>query len=100
PDACLVNRYTPEARLSLHQDRDECDFAQPIVSVSLGLPATFLWGGKKRTDRPKRVPVQSGDVIVWGGQDRLNFHGIYSVAEGEHALTGSYRFNLTFRRAL
>jgi len=100
PDACLINRYTPEARLSLHQDRDERDFSQPIVSVSLGLPGIFLWGGKKRTDRPKRVPMQNGDVIVWGGPDRLNFHGIHSVVEGEHPLTGGYRFNLTFRRAL
>lgn len=100
PDACLINRYTPQARLSLHQDRDERDFTQPIVSVSLGLPAIFLWGGKKRTDRPKRLPLQHGDVIVWGGPDRLNFHGIHSVAEGEHPLTGAYRFNLTFRHAL
>ncbi len=100
PDACLINRYTPEARLSLHQDRDERDFTQPIVSVSLGLPAIFLWGGKKRTDRPMRLPMQNGDVIVWGGPDRLNFHGVHSVAEGEHPLTGGYRFNLTFRRAL
>lgn len=100
PDACLINRYTPEARLSLHQDRDERDFRQPIVSVSLGLPATFLWGGKKRSDRPRRLSLQNGDVIVWGGPDRLNFHGIHSVAEGEHPLTGAYRFNLTFRRAL
>jgi alkylated DNA repair protein (DNA oxidative demethylase) len=90
----------PDARLSLHQDRDERDFTQPIVSVSLGLPATFLWGGKKRSDRPRRLPLQNGDVIVWGGPERLNFHGIHSVAEGEHPLTGGYRFNLTFRRAL
>ena len=100
PDACLINRYTPDARLSLHQDRDERDFTQPIVSVSLGLPATFLWGGKKRSDRPRRLPLQNGDVIVWGGPERLNFHGIHSVAGGEHPLTGGYRFNLTFRRAL
>lgn len=100
PDACLINRYTPQARLSLHQDRDERDFTQPIVSVSLGLPAVFLWGGKKRNGRPLRLLMQSGDVIVWGGSDRLNFHGIHSVAEGEHPLTGGYRFNLTFRRAL
>jgi DNA oxidative demethylase len=100
PDACLVNRYAPAARLSLHQDRNERDFDQPIVSVSLGLPAVFLWGGKKRTDRVRRVPLMHGDVVVWGGPDRLTFHGINSLAEGEHALTGAYRFNFTFRRAL
>ena len=100
PDACLVNRYTPGARLSLHQDRNERDFDQPIVSVSLGLPAIFLWGGKKRTDKVRRVPLAHGDVVVWGGPDRLTFHGVNSLAEGEHHLTGAYRFNFTFRRAL
>ena len=100
PDACLVNRYAPGARLSLHQDRNERDFDQPIVSVSLGLPAVFLWGGKKRTDRVRRVPLVHGDVVVWGGPDRLTFHGVNSLAEGEHPLTGAYRFNFTFRRAL
>jgi alkylated DNA repair protein (DNA oxidative demethylase) len=100
PDACLVNRYVPGARLSLHQDRDERDFDQPIVSVSLGLPAIFLWGGKTRADRAKRIPLIHGDVVVWGGPDRLTFHGVHSLAEGEHPLTGDYRFNLTFRRAL
>jgi alkylated DNA repair protein (DNA oxidative demethylase) len=100
PDACLVNRYAPGARLSLHQDRNERDFAQPIVSVSLGLPAVFLWGGKMRTDRVQRVPLVHGDVVVWGGPDRLTFHGVNALAEGEHPLTGAYRFNFTFRRAL
>jgi alkylated DNA repair protein (DNA oxidative demethylase) len=100
PDACLVNRYAPCARLSLHQDRNERDFGQPIVSVSLGLPAVFLWGGKKRTDRVRRVPLMHGDVVVWGGPDRLTFHGVNSLAEGEHVLTGSCRFNFTCRRAL
>jgi DNA oxidative demethylase len=100
PDACLVNRYAAGARLSLHQDRDERDFDQPIVSVSLGLPAIFLWGGKMRTDRPRRVLLNHGDVVVWGGPDRLTFHGIQPLAAGEHALTGAYRFNFTFRRAL
>ena len=99
-DACLVNRYAPGARLSLHQDRNERDFDQPIVSVSLGLPAIFLWGGKKRTDKVRRVPVAHGDVVVWGGPDRLTFHGVHSLAEGKHTLTGAYRFNFTFRRAL
>ena len=100
PDACLVNRYAPGARLSLHQDRNECDFGQPIVSVSLGLPAVFLWGGKKRTDRVRRVSLVHGDVVVWGGPDRLTFHGVNSLTEGEHPLTGAHRFNFTFRRAL
>jgi alkylated DNA repair protein (DNA oxidative demethylase) len=100
PDACLVNRYAPGARLSLHQDRDERDFEQPIVSVSLGLPAVFLWGGKTRAARPRRIPLIHGDVVVWGGPDRLVFHGVAALAEGEHELTGTYRFNFTFRRAL
>jgi len=99
PDACLVNRYAPGARLSLHQDRDERDFAQPIVSVSLGLPAIFLWGGETRAERPRRIALIHGDVVVWGGPDRLRFHGVHTLAEGEHELTGAYRFNLTFRRA-
>jgi DNA oxidative demethylase len=99
PDACLVNRYAPGARLSLHQDRDERDFAQPIVSVSLGLPAIFLWGGETRAERPRRVPLIHGDVVVWGGPDRLRFHGVHPLAEGEHELTGGCRFNLTFRQA-
>jgi alkylated DNA repair protein (DNA oxidative demethylase) len=100
PDACLVNRYAPGARLSLHQDRNERDFDQPIVSVSLGLPTIFLWGGKTRADKVRRVPLHHGDVVVWGGPARLTFHGIHSLADGEHPLTGAYRFNFTFRRAL
>lgn len=100
PDACLVNRYAPGTRLSLHQDRNERDLAQPIVSVSLGLPAVFLWGGKARAARVRRVPLLHGDVVVWGGSDRLTFHGVHALADGEHPLTGACRFNLTFRRAL
>jgi DNA oxidative demethylase len=100
PDACLVNRYALGARLSLHQDRNERDFAQPIVSVSLGLPAIFLWGGQTRGDRVRRIPLFHGDVVVWGGPDRLTFHGVHTLAEGEHPLTGAYRYNFTFRRAL
>ena len=100
PDACLVNRYAPGARLSLHQDRDERDFAQPVVSVSLGLPAVFLWGGQRRAGPTRRVPLIHGDVVVWGGPDRLRFHGVHALAEGEHSLTGASRFNMTFRRAL
>jgi DNA oxidative demethylase len=99
PDACLVNRYEPGTRLTLHQDRDEQDFTAPIVSVSLGIPATFLWGGASRAARPRRVGLAHGDVVVWGGPARLNFHGIDTVREGHHPLTGSARFNLTFRRA-
>ena len=100
PDACLINRYVPGARLSLHQDRNECDLEQPIVSVSLGLPAIFLWGGKARGDKVRRIPLLHGDVVVWGGPDRLRFHGVHALAEGEHKLTCACRFNLTFRRAL
>jgi alkylated DNA repair protein (DNA oxidative demethylase) len=100
PDACLVNRYSPGARLSLHQDRNERDFDHPIVSVSLGLPAIFLWGGKARAERVRRIPLFHGDVVVWGGSDRLTFHGVHSLAAGEHPLTGPYRINLTLRRAL
>jgi alkylated DNA repair protein (DNA oxidative demethylase) len=100
PDACLVNRYVAGARLSLHQDRNEQDFDQPIASVSLGLPAIFLWGGEKRNDKVRRVPLVHGDVVVWGGPDRLTFHGVHLLTEGEHPLIGPYRFNCTFRRAL
>ncbi len=99
PDACLVNRYEPGARLSLHQDRNECDYDQPIVSVSLGLPATFLWGGQSRAERPKRIVLLHGDVVVWGGPARLHFHGVLTLKDGEHPLTGRSRINLTFRRA-
>jgi alkylated DNA repair protein (DNA oxidative demethylase) len=100
PDACLVNRYEPGTRLTLHQDRNERDAAAPIVSVSLGLPANFLWGGASRSDRPRRVRLESGDIAVWGGPTRMNFHGIDVIAEGEDPLTGRYRYNLTFRKAL
>jgi alkylated DNA repair protein (DNA oxidative demethylase) len=100
PDACLINRYEPGARMSLHQDRNEQDFGQPIVSVSLGLPAVFLFGGNERSDRPKKVYLESGDVVVWCGPARLAFHGVAPLADGEHPLTGRARFNLTFRRAL
>jgi alkylated DNA repair protein (DNA oxidative demethylase) len=99
PDACLVNRYRPGARLTLHQDRNERDYAAPIVSVSLGLPATFLFGGAKRSERAQRVPLVHGDVVVWGGPARLAYHGVLPLAEGSHALLGSERVNLTLRRA-
>jgi len=100
PDACLINQYRPGARLSLHQDRNERDFSAPIVSVSLGLPAIFLWGGQKRAQRPERIPLLHGDVAVWGGNDRLTFHGIGPLADGFHPVTEGLRYNLTFRKAL
>ena len=99
PDACLINRYEPGTRLSLHQDKDELDFSAPIVSVSLGLSAVFLFGGLTRADRPRRIRVESGDVSVWGGPARLTFHGIAPLADGDHPFTGSCRINLTFRKA-
>jgi alkylated DNA repair protein (DNA oxidative demethylase) len=99
PDACLVNRYQPGARMSLHQDKDENDFGAPIVSVSLGVPAIFLFGGLKRADKPRRFRLEHGDVVVWGGPSRLFFHGVAPLADGEHALMGRQRINLTFRKA-
>jgi len=99
PDACLINRYEPGARLSLHQDKDEGTLDAPIVSVSLGLPAVFLFGGLNRNDRPARYRLQHGDVAVWGGPSRLAYHGVAPLAEGEHARLGRQRINLTFRRA-
>ncbi|WP_234681359.1 DNA oxidative demethylase AlkB [Bradyrhizobium monzae] len=98
PDACLVNRYEPGTRLSLHQDKDELDYSAPIVSVSLGLPATFLFGGLARSDKPRRFRLVHGDVVVWGGANRLAYHGVAPLADGEHALLGRKRINLTFRR--
>jgi alkylated DNA repair protein (DNA oxidative demethylase) len=99
PDSCLINRYAPGTRLSLHQDRDERDFSAPIVSVSLGLAAVFLFGGQNRADRPIRLRLENGDVVVWGGPARLTYHGIAPLAKGRHALTGACRLNLTFRKA-
>ena len=100
PDVCLINRYEPGAKLSLHQDRDEQAFDAPIVSFSLGVAAKFLFGGLARKDPVRRLWLESGDVVVWGGPSRLAYHGIDPLAEGNHSLTGRYRFNLTFRRAL
>ena len=100
PDSCLINRYEPGAKLSLHQDRDEKSYEFPIVSVSLGLPAKFLFGGLARTERPRWFRLENGDVVVWGGPSRLAFHGVDTLADGEHPLTGRFRLNLTFRRAL
>ena len=99
PDACLINRYQPGARMSLHQDKDEQDFGAPIVSVSLELPAIFLFGGLKRSDRPRRFRLEHGDIVVWGGPTRLAFHGVAPLADGEHTSMGRQRINLTFRKA-
>lgn len=100
PDACLINRYEPGVQLTLHQDRNERDFSAPIVSVSLGLPAVFLFGGPRRSDRARPVDVRHSDVAVWGGPSRLVYHGVRRLAEGTHPATGRVRFNLTLRRAL
>jgi alkylated DNA repair protein (DNA oxidative demethylase) len=99
PDACLISRYEPGARLTLHQDRDEDDFGQPIVSISLGLPAMFLFGGLKRSVKATRVALGHGDAVVWGGPARLRYHGVAALVDGLHPLTGRFRFNLSFRRA-
>jgi DNA oxidative demethylase len=98
-DVCLINRYQPGARMSLHQDKDEHDFGAPIVSVSLGLPAIFLFGGLQRSDKPQRYRLEHGDIAVWGGPARLVFHGVAPLADGEHAVMGKQRINLTFRKA-
>lgn len=99
PDTCLVNRYAPGAKMGLHQDKDEADFEQPIVSVSLGTPAVFQFGGERRSDRPQRVLLEHGDVVVWGGPARLRYHGVLRLKHAQHLLTGTSRYNLTFRRA-
>lgn len=98
PDACLINRYAPGTKLGLHQDRDEQDPFAPIVSVSLGLPAVFLWGGQRRSDPVRRLRVESGDVVVWGGPARFVYHGVAPLKDAEHPLTGATRINLTFRK--
>jgi alkylated DNA repair protein (DNA oxidative demethylase) len=99
PDACLINRYEPGARLTLHQDKDERDFGEPIVSVSLGLPAVFLFGGNARREPQRRIPLKHGDVVVWGGPARLKHHGVLPLKAGIHEVLGAKRLNLTFRRA-
>lgn len=99
PDSCLINRYVPGAKMSLHQDKDEGSYAAPIVSVSLGLPAIFLFGGFERSDKSQRVPLAHGDIVVWGGVDRLRYHGVLPIKDGEHARMGSQRINFTFRTA-
>jgi DNA oxidative demethylase len=99
PDACLINRYEPGARLTLHQDKDERDFREPIVSVSLGLPAVFLFGGNTRTEPRRRIRLEHGDIVVWGGPARLRHHGVLPLKDGHHDVLGPQRLNLTFRRA-
>lgn len=99
PDACLMNRYLAGNRLTLHQDKNERDFDAPIVSVSLGMPAVFLFGGHKRSDTPARIPLHHGDVTVWGGEDRLRYHGIMTIKDNSHPLLDLQRINLTFRKA-
>ena len=98
-DACLINRYAAGAQMGLHQDKNEKDLRAPIVSVSLGLPATFLFGGLRRNITPQRLRLHSGDVVVWGGPSRLAYHGVARLAHGDHPLTGETRINLTFRAA-
>jgi len=99
PDACLINRYESGARMTLHQDKDEQDFAAPIVSVSLGCPATFLFGGATRSAKAERILLTHGDVVVWGGASRLHYHGVLPLKVGQHSRLGSQRINLTFRKA-
>lgn len=99
PDSCLINRYVPGAKMSLHQDKDEGSYAAPIVSVSLGLPAMFLFGGFERSDKSQRVPLFHGDIVVWGGVDRLRYHGVLPIKEGQHPRLGEQRINFTFRKA-
>jgi DNA oxidative demethylase len=99
PDTCLINVYDIGSKMGLHQDNDEQDFSQPIVSVSLGIPATFLFGGTSRADKPRKIPLTHGDVVVWGGESRLNYHGILPLKAAQHHLLGQTRINLTFRKA-
>ncbi len=99
PDSCLINRYVPGAKMSLHQDKDEKSYDAPIVSVSLGLPAMFLFGGFVRSDKSQRVPLLHGDIVVWGGVDRLRYHGVLPIKDGQHSILGEQRINFTFRRA-
>jgi len=99
PDSCLINRYVPGSKMSLHQDKDEKSYAAPIVSVSLGLPAMFLFGGFARADKSQRVPLLHGDIVVWGGVDRLRYHGVLPIKDGQHSRLGEQRINFTFRTA-
>ncbi len=98
PDSCLINRYVPGTKLGLHQDRDEWDLRSPILSLSLGLPIVFLFGGLERSEKVRRIPLDHGDVVVWGGASRLAFHGVNPLKDGQHPLLGRQRINLTFRK--
>lgn len=103
-DACLINRYTLGVGMGLHQDRDEHDFSAPIVSVSFGLSATFLWGGLNRADKTEAITLNHGDILVWGGADRLRFHGIRPLKAATpppitHPLINQARINCTLRQA-
>jgi len=100
PDCCHINRYQAGTKLGIHQDRHEIDFSQPIVSISLGLECVFLLGGFQRTDPAKRILLEHGDVVVWGGASRMRFHGVQPLKPGWHVATGSYRYNLTFRKTV
>ncbi|ARB30174.1 DNA oxidative demethylase AlkB [Pseudomonas tolaasii] len=99
PDACLINRYVPGAKMSLHQDKNERCYSAPVVSVSLGLPAIFLFGGHERSDKTRKISLFHGDIVVWGGVDRLRFHGVLPIKDGVHSVMGPQRINLTFRTA-
>lgn len=99
PDACLINCYQPATKMGLHQDKDEQDFTQPIVSVSLGVPAMFQMGGFVRADKTLKFPLYHGDVLVWGGASRLRFHGVLPIKAANHPAFGTRRVNLTFRKA-
>lgn len=98
PDCCLVNRYAIRAQMGTHRDFDELDLRHPIVSVSIGLPATFLWYGAARKGPPRRVEVTDGDVLVWGGAARAGYHGVRRLTGRGEAPDG-LRYNLTLRRA-
>ena len=99
PDACLINRYEIGNRMGSHQDRNEVDFTQPVVSMSIGLPAEFTFHGASRAGTAGRVDLHSGDILVWGGPARLYFHSVRPIRAGVHPLCGALRYNLTFRRA-
>ena len=99
PDACLINTYSPGARMALHQDKNERSFEAPIVSISLGLPAVFQFGGFERSDPTQRISLFHGDIVVWGGVDRLRYHGVLPIQPGHHPVLGEQRINITLRKA-
>lgn len=99
PDSCLINAYAPGAKMSLHQDKNERCHTAPIVSISLGLPAIFQFGGFERSDPTQRIALFHGDIMVWGGVDRLRYHGVMPIKPGHHSLLGEQRINITLRQA-